>query len=97
MTRLFSLGPWSISQSGTVIHDADGEPIADIITDTTTVGDVRANAKLVAAAPTMYDALQEIVEAAIVQEEPLKFICPPAFENAVRAAVAACRLARGEK
>ena len=87
MKTQHSPGPWRVAKQGE-IESADGSPIADVavfVQWNTTDGikeeamPWESNAKLIAAAPELLDALRELYETALVME------CIPLYKGLKKA------------
>ena len=91
-TQKHTPGPWTDNGDGTV-KAADGTPITDcayyLRADNSTTP-IYANARLIAAAPAMLEALEQSVRALDLAKEHAQ------VRRAIEAAVAAIRAAKGE-
>ena len=87
-------GPWSESPDGSTIYRVDGVPVARIAA-AGRPGDARsANARLIAAAPDMLEALEKALHLLELQSEPtdaFRYVDGVDVPAAARAAIAQAR------
>lgn len=99
-TSAWTPGPWTVRQIVADVPDvrsADGSPVARMawLPEIGNVG-VEANARLIAAAPELYGALNELISFAAVMEIMEDCPYPDALKKRRLAAQAALARARGE-
>lgn len=64
----FTDGEWHVGQSvglgsGQLVYDKEGELVANCMTFRRQASEIHANAKLIAQAPTLYNALENLIDA----------------------------------
>ena len=90
----FTKGEWHVGKaiglgSGQLVYDKEGELVANCMTFRRSAQEVKANATLIAQAPCLYDALENLVEAI---EQPDARMVAQCKKDALRA----LSVARGE-
>lgn len=97
MTNKFTPGPWKVSLTDdTVVMDKDANAVAVAVGDYDTHYEVtEANARLIAAAPDLYEALQMLHDET-ADYIRLNHLGDPHHNQSMQLARAALKLAKGE-
>ena len=99
----FSPGPWTVTDYGirdaaghSVVRAVDGHVYDEYDSDSATIDfDNEADARLIAAAPDLYEAVRLFVEKYDADEDQTGVAMMIAYNNALEAGIAALHKARG--